>query len=151
MSSSYVRGKIKDFLGDNSNETVVDLTATFEDFKQMLADAGVQPDAPWLGIQFIGGEEVPVALAATNDQGMYREFGGFYIHVADVARIGGGDSLLTRGETLRNLFRGSRIEDIVIESMTTMNFDVGATLEFEGGYVSGSFLVSYYRDLNLGG
>lgn len=149
MSSAYVRTEIKDFLEDESEETVVDLTAAHQDFKQMLADAGVQPDAPWLGLQFIGEDEIPVALAATNDQGMYRETGAIYVHVCDVARLGAGDLLLTRGEVLRNLFRGRRIEDIVIESVTPMNFDLGATLEFEGGYMSGSFLVAYYRDLNL--
>lgn len=150
MSSSYVRTKIKDFLTAGApSESAVDLTAAFEDFKQMLADAGVQPDAPWLGLQFIGNDEVPVSLSATNVQGMYRETGAIYVHVVGVSRIGVGDSLLARGETLRNLFRGSRIEDIVIESVAPMNFDLGATLEFEGGYTSGSFFVSYYRDVNL--
>lgn len=149
MSSAYVRTQIKDFLEAESDETVIDLTALFKDFKQMLAEAGVQPDASWLGLQFIGDDEIPIALAATNDQGKYRETGAIYFHVATVAKIGAGDGLLTRGETLRDLFRGRRIGSITIDSVTPMNFDSGATLEFEGGYMSGSFLASYRRDLDL--
>lgn len=150
MSSVYVRTEIKSFLATNApSETVIDLTALFDDFREMLAEEGVQPDAPWLGLQFTGDDEIPIALAATNDQGKYRETGTIYFHVAMVARLGAGDSLLTRGETLRNLLRGRRIGDITIDSVAPMNFDIGATLEFEGGYMSGSFLVSYRRDLDL--
>ncbi len=65
------------------------------------------------------------------------------------AQIGVGDALLQRGEVLRNLFRGRRIGDIIIDSVSPMNFDSGATLEFEGGYMSGSFFMSYRRDLAL--
>lgn len=150
MSSMYVRTQIKDFLATNApTEDVVDLTAAFDDFKQLLADSNIQPEAPFLGLQFQGDDEIPVALAATNDQGKYRETGAIYLHVADSAQLGVGDSLLTRGEVLRNLFRGRRIGAIIIESVTPMNFDLGATLEFEGGYMSGSFLMSYQRDLDL--
>lgn len=149
MSSVYVRTQIKDFLEAQSGETVIDLTAIADDFKQMLAEAGVQPDAAWLGLQFIGDDEVPIALAATNDQGKYRETGAIYFHVAAIARLGAGDGLLTRGETLRDLFRGRRIGSIIIDSVTPMNFDNGATLDFEGGYMSGSFLAAYRRDLDL--
>ncbi len=149
MSSEYVRTQVKDFLDDNSAEDYIDLTAHFEELAEMIAEAGIQPDAPWLGLQFVGGDEVPVGLSATNDQGLYRETGVFQLHVVAEAAIGVGNGLLTRGETLRNLFRGRRIGDIVIESVSPMNFDAGATLEFEGGYMSGTCFVSYYRDLNL--
>jgi len=149
MSSLYVREQVKQFLADESDETVVDLTAEYEEIHQLLADSEVQPDAPWLGIEFLGDEELPIALAATNDQGKYREFGAIFLHVVDVARLGAGNGLLTRGEDLRNLFRGRRIGSILITGMTTMNFANGATLEFEGGYMSGSFQVSYQRDLDL--
>jgi hypothetical protein len=149
MSSAYVRTQIKDFLETNSSEDVVDLTADFQEIKELLDDSGIQPDAPWLGVQFQGDDEIPVALAATNDQGKYRETGAIYIHVVSTARLGVGDALLTRGEVLRNLFRGRRIGDILIESVTPMNFDSGATLQFEGGYMSGSFLMAYQRDLDL--
>lgn len=149
MSSPYVRTQIKDFLAANSGESVIDLTALFEEIKELLAENNIQPDAPWLGVQFVGSDEIPVALSATNDQGLYRETGAIYFHVVATAQLGVGDAMLTRGETLRNLFRGRRIGDIIVDSVTPMNFDSGATLAFEGGYMSGSFFVSYRRDLNL--
>ena len=149
MSSAYVRQQVKQLLEAESEETVVDLTSLFGELKEMLADAEVQPDAPWLGLQFIGDDEIPIALAATNDQGKYRENGAIYFHVVAAAKLGNGDGLLTRGEDLRNLFRGRRIGNIVIENVTPMNFDNGATLQFEGGYMSGSFLAGYYCDIDL--
>jgi hypothetical protein len=149
MSSVYVRTQIKDFLDDNSNEDVIDLTAQFDEIKELLSENDIQPDAPWLGLSFIGDDEVPVSLAATNDQGLYRETGAIHFHVVSEAKVGVGDALLTRGETLRDLFRGRRIGEIVIDSVTPMNFDSGATLQFEGGYMSGSFFASYRRDKNL--
>lgn len=149
MSSIYVRQQIKQFITDNSQETVVDLSAQFEDLRELLGENDVQPDAPWLGLTFIGNDELPVSLSATNDKGLYRETGVVSLHVVSEARIGVGDSLLTRGETLRNLFRGRTIGNITIESVGPMNTESGATLEFEDGYMSGTVLVSYHRDLNL--
>lgn len=149
MSSVYVRTQVKQFLADNSNEKVVDMTSQFEELRQLLSENDIQPDAPWLGVQFIGSDEVPVSISATNDVGLYRETGAVQLHVVAEAKIGVGDSLLTRGETLRNLFRGRRIGDIVIESVTPLNTEAGATLEFEDGYMSGTCIVAYYRDLNL--
>lgn len=145
-----MRDQIKTFIADNApSESVVDLTSLFEELKELLADFGVQPDSPWLGIQFIGSDEVPIGLAANNTTGKYRENGAIYFHVVDIARLGNGDGLLTRGEALRNLLRGRRIGDILVESVTPMNFDSGATLQFEGGFMSGSFFISYIRDLDL--
>ncbi len=149
MSSEYVRTTVKTFLGDNSNETVVDLTSLFQEIKELISDLEIQPDAAWLGLEFIGGDEIPVGLAATNDQGKYRETGAIHLHVVEPARLGVGDIMISRGEVLRNLFRGRRIGDIIIESVTPMNFNSGATLQFEGGYMSGSFLMSYQRDIDL--
>jgi hypothetical protein len=125
------------------------LTALYGELGETLADQGVQPDAAWLGLDFIGDGEEPISLSATNDQGLYREVGAIYFHVVETARIGVGDVILSRGETLRNLIRGRRIGDIVIERVSPMNFGVGGTLHFEDGYMSGSFLVSYHRDLGL--
>lgn len=152
MSSVYVRDQIKTFIAANSAEKVVDLTAAFEEIKELLVVEGVTTDAPWLGLQFIGDDEEPIALAATNDQGKYREFGSIFFHVCAIAQLGaanGPNGLLTRGEALRNLLRGRHIGDIIIQHVTPMNFDSGATLQFEGGYVSGSFQVAYQRDLDL--
>ncbi len=150
MSSAYVRTQIAGFLAANApSEKTIDLTALFGEISEEIEAAGIDPDSPWLGIQYIGDDEIPVGLAASNEQGLYRETGAILIHVVDVARLGVGAGLLTRGETLRNLFRGRRIGDIIIESCTPMNFDDGATLQFEGGFMAGTFSVSYMRDLNL--
>ncbi len=150
MSSVYVRDTVKAFIATNApSEKLVDLTARFEELKELLIEEGIADDSPWLAIDFVGDDEIPVGLSATNDQGLYRETGAIYIHVIDVARLGGAGGMLTRGETLRNLFRGRRIGDILIESVTPMNFNSGATLQFEGGFMSGSFIIGYERDLNL--
>lgn len=149
MSSVYVRQQIKAFLEAESDENVVDLTGEFEEVKDLLEDFDLQPGAPWLGVEFIGDEEIPVSLAATNDQGKYREFGSVAFHVVGEARVGGAAPLEARGDTLQNLFRGRRIGNILITGMTMMNFSSGATLQFEGGYMSGTFQVTYQRDLDL--
>lgn len=149
MSSLAVRTAVKQFLADGSDEDVIDLTGQFENLVDVVKDADLQPDAPWLGLEFIGGEELPVGLAATNDQGLYRETGAIHLHVVALGRLAVGDELVSRGETLRNLFRGARMDGIVIESVSPLNTGPGATLEFEAGYVSGSIEVAYYFDLNL--
>jgi len=147
MSSSQVRTAIKDLLDDESAENVVDITGHFEDFKVLLQDEGIQPNAPWLGLEFIGDDEIPISLSATNELGLYRETGLIVLHVAAEAKIGVGDSLVQRGEVLRNLFRGRRIGNIVIESVTPINTSRGATLEFDGGYMSGTINMAYYCDI----
>lgn len=150
MSSIYVREQVMDFIEDNlPGETLVDLTSDFQELKELLADNGLQPDAPWLGIDFIGADEEPASLAANGETGCYRETGAFQIHICTIARLGNGNSILTRGEAVRNLFRGKNINGVIIESMTLVNTNAGATLQFEGGYMSGTFIVSYIRDLNL--
>lgn len=147
MSSLAVRDLVRDFLADNSSETVIDLTGHFEDLRELLAVEGVQPDAPWLGLEFIGDEEVPVSLSATNTKGLYREFGQIQLHICAIAKIGVGASLETRAEALRNLFRGERIGAIVVEGVSPINTGPGATLEFDAGYVSGTVSVTYHFDI----
>ncbi len=150
MSSTLVRNAVKQFLADSATtETVIDISAQFDEMDEVLSQAGLSNDAPWLGLEFIGDDEIPVALAATNEIGLYRETGSIVLHVCAEARIGVGDSMLARGEVLRNLFRGSRMGPVVVESVTPINFGPGATLEFEGGYVSGTITISYYADINL--
>lgn len=150
MSSSAVRTLVKQFIDDNSDESVVDLTAHFEELSELLAEEGVQPDAPWLGLEFIADDEEPVSLTADNSKGLYRETGLIQLHICSVAQIGAGAGLLTRAEVLRNLFRGRRIGGIVVERVSPMNTGRGATLEFEGGYVSGTVSVAYHYDLTPG-
>jgi len=146
MSSLAVRNLVRNFLADKSTENVVDLTGHFEDLRVLLNEEGIQPDAPWLGLEFIGDDELPVSLAATNDQGLYREVGSIVLHVCTMGAIGCGYDLENRGEVLRDLFRGERIGGVVIESVSPIRTGPGATLEFEGGYVSGSITVGYYYD-----
>lgn len=150
MSSSAVRTQVKDFLEANSSEDVVDMTGHFEDLRQLLADSEVTPDSPWLGLEFIGDSEDPVSLSADNEKGLYREFGLIQLHICAIAKIGVGADIVSRGEILRNLFRGRRIGSIVVESVSPINTGPGATLEFEAGYVSGTVSVSYKHDFSPG-
>jgi len=146
LSSAYVRTKVKDFLTANSSETeTVDLSVQYKDIFEIV----VSYDSVWLGLEFFGGTEVPITVPATNTQGKYRETGAVYFHVVEPAKAGAVDSILTRGEALRSLLRGQRIESILIEEVTPLNYGSGATLQFEGGFVSASFLASYERDLDL--
>lgn len=150
MSSPSVRTKFKNFLAAEApTEKLIDLTAQYAEIKEMITDAGLGSRDPWLGIEFIGDDELPITVPATNGTGKYREIGSVFIHVVDVAKLGAGDTLLTRGEVLRNLMRGRRIDSVVIQSVTPMNFQAGATLSFEGGYMSGSFIISYENDVDL--
>lgn len=150
MSSQAVRTLTTDFLAANSAETVVDLTAHYEELRELLAEAEVQPDTPWLGVDFIGDGEEPVSLSADNTKGLYRETGLIQLHVCAVARLGVGANLITRGEALRNLFRGRRIGGIVVDTVSPVNTGPGATLEFEAGYVSGTISVAYHYDFTPG-
>lgn len=146
MSSAFVRTKFKDFLTTNSSETeFIDLSVQYENVIDIVSSY----DAVWIGMEFFGDTEVPITVPATNDQGKYREIGSLYLHIVEPAKAGAADSILTRGEALRDILRGQRIESILIEEVTPLNFGSGATLQFEGGFTSASFLASYERDLDL--
>lgn len=150
MSSSYVRTHIKNFLSANApTEKFVDLSALYAELPDALNEMGVTPDDPWVGLEFIGDDEVPITVGSNNTHGKYRETGAIYIHVVDVAKLGVSGSILTRAETLRTLLRGQRIGSMIIESVTPVSFEGGATLQFEGGYMSGSFILSYQSDTDL--
>jgi hypothetical protein len=150
MSSSYVRTQIKNFLTANApTESIVDLSGQYEELQDLLTRLSISMDGPWVGVQFIGNEEVPITVNSTNTSGKYRETGAVYIHVIDIAKLGVSDSILTRAETLRSLFRGQKIGSIFIESVTPTNFESGAALTFEDGFMSGTFILGYLRDLDL--
>lgn len=150
MSSANVRTGVLNFLTTNlPTETLIDLDGKYDEIKKLVEDAGISSDAPWLGVEFIGDDEVPITVPAGNNIGRYRETGGIYFHVVGVAAIGIKNTILTRAETVRNLMRGQRIGDILIESVTPANFGEGASLNFEGGYIAASFLVSYEFEINL--
>jgi hypothetical protein len=150
MSSEYVRNQVKTFISTNlPAENLVDLTGEYDDLDKVLDRHGLGYEDPWLGLQFIAGEEIPINITSTNTIGCYREFGIVLVHFVAMAALGAGGGIITRGENFKGIVRGQRINDIVIESVGSINFESGSTLEFEGGYISGTISLSYYRDLNL--
>jgi hypothetical protein len=150
MSSSFVRTSILSFLGSGSSETLIDLTAEYDDIKDMIKDAGIGVNDPWLGVQFVGADERPVDIGATNTRGKYREEGIIYLHIVDIAKLGVHNGILTRAEALRNLFRGRRINGTVkIIAVSPPNFGEGVTLSFAGGYTAALVQIDYQRDLDL--
>lgn len=150
MSSVYVRTQIKNFITANApTEKQADMSGGYEELEEFLDQYSITMFDPWLGLQFIPGEEVPITLPADNTRGKYREIGAVYIHVTDVASPTARDNILARGEALRDLFRGQRVGEVKIEAMTPLNFELGATLNFEGGFISGSFILSYEYDRDL--
>lgn len=149
MSSVYVRDEIKAFIAANSAETVVDISMDYRDLEEMLSDNSLDYESQWIALQFVGSEEVPLGLTANNTQGKYRETGLVFIHVINPIIGSYASQILSRSETLRNLFRGQRINDIIVESVGPINTDDGTTLQFEAGFTSGTFAVNYYRDLDL--
>lgn len=152
MSSAYVRTQIKNFIATNlPTENSVDLTNEFDTVGEMLVASGYHEyKDPWLGIQFIGSDELPVSISSTNLKGKFRETGSVFLHVVEPAkRTIATDNILTRGEALRSNLRGQRIGDIIVESVTPLNFEATSTLQFEGGFTSASVIVNYYRDLSL--
>ncbi len=150
MSSTTVRSAIKTFLTTNAPTVKVsDLSGGWLDIMDHLAGDSIGPADDWIGLQFLGNDEVPVTVGAINNSGKYRESGAIYIHVVGVAKTGVRDSILSRAETLRTLFRGQRIGGITINSVTPVNFELGATIEFEAGFISGSFILDYENEINL--
>lgn len=149
MSSLYVRNEIKDFLTANFPvESQVDISAEYGNLSKMLDKAGVGKTDPWLALQFVGSDEVPISVGSLN-KGCYREIGAIFLHIVEPVKLGVIDPLLTRAEALRDGFRGRRIGDIIVDSVTPPNTESGATLEFEGGYTSATINISYRRDLNI--
>lgn len=150
MSSVYVRTQIKTFLSTYaSSEPVIDLTGQYEELVDLLEYSSLTKDSPWVGVQFIGSDEIPITIGSTNVEGKYRETGAVYIHVVDIAKLGVADNILARAETLRDLFRGQRIGRIIIDSVTPTNTEAGAALRFEDGFMSGAFIIGYYCDFDL--
>lgn len=154
MSSKFVRDEIMQYLNTEfgASETIIDLTGHFLELEDVLNDAGISHGDPWLGVQFIGGVEVPVDIGATNQKGKYREQGAIFLHIVDMARLGVHNAILNRAEVIRNKFRGQRIgvgEKILIEGVSPANFGEGITLSFTGGYTAAVVQVDYQRDLDL--
>lgn len=150
MSSVYVRDQLKAFIGtDLATENLIDLTGEYRDVDDVIAGASLTFKDPWLGIQFVGSQDIPITVAANNIQGLYREIGTVMLHIVEMASSTSTGDILTRSETIRDAFRGQRINDIIVEEVTPPNFEQGATLDFESGYVAATIILSYERDLNL--
>lgn len=143
MSSATTRTEIKNYLTANTAEPFIDLSGEFREFLDLLAAESIGQDDEWLAIQFIGSSEEPISIIA----GCYREFGSVFIHVVAPINIGAIDGILTRCETIRSIFRGKRINDIVVESVSPPNTEIGTTLEFDNNFISASFTIDYYRDI----
>lgn len=151
MSSIYVREEVKQFILNNFlNEALVDFTGEYDSIKDMLDKNGLTQRDNFLGIQFLSPDELPASVFSNNTNGKYRETGIIFLHISEPV-VGGGevDKILLRGEVIRDKFRGQRINDVVINSVTPVNFEASGTLQFEGGFTSGSIIVNYYRDKSL--
>jgi len=151
MSSKFVRDEIVNFLTlECPTESVIDLTAEFSEVEDMLNEHSLDHGDPWLGVQFLGSEEIPVDIGATNTRGKYREIGAIYLHIVAVAKLGVHNDILTRAEVIRSKFRGRRIgQTILIEGVAPANFGEGITLSFSGGYTAAVIQLDYQRDLDL--
>ena len=151
MSSKFVRDEILSFLATElPTESVIDLTAEFAELEDLLQAHGKSFGDPWLGVQFLGSQEVPVDIGATNTRGKYRELGAIYLHIVDVAKLGVHNAILNRAEAIRDKFRGRRIgQTILIEGVSPANFGEGITLSFNGGYTAAVIQLDYQRDLDL--
>ena len=146
MSSKYVREQTISFITDNlpSEEDVIDLTAEFDEMNDLLDSSGLTYEDNWLGCQFIGTDENPIAVGNRD----YRESGSIFLHVVAPAKKGVRASLIDRAEAIRDAFRGKRQNDVVFESVTPPNFEAAATLQFQDGWTACSVIVNYYRDLH---
>lgn len=150
MSSTNVRTEFASQLTANfPSEKVVDLSGQFSYLNDLLTAEGVGSEDPWLGISFQGGSEDPITVNAGPDRGKYREHGLAYFHIVDVAKAGAVDNMNTRADALRTYFRGRNMNGVIVLSVTPQNFDAGATLDFDDGWMSCSFMVEYQYDINL--
>jgi len=143
MSGVLTRTEIKNYFGANSVETLIDISGEFREIKNLLTDEVIADTDNWVAIQFVGNAEEMISIP----KGCYREFGTISFHVVAPIAIGAIDGILTRCETIRSLYRGKRINDIIIESVSPPNTEIGTTIDFESNFMSASFFVDYYRDI----
>ena len=152
MSSKTVRDAIKNYLSStHPTENIIDITEEIEDLQDLIEGAGLvyQEDA-WLGIDFIGFDEYPIDVLATNTTGKYREEGVLMIYVVEAVNkqdvMNPRDRILVRAENILNSLRGKRLNGVVIERLTTPNFQAGSNLQFEGNYVSAMLSATFHFD-----
>lgn len=159
MSSARVVQATMDYLtSEFPSVKKVDMSGSFQELKDMLAEAptAITMEEDWIGLTFIGNDETPRTIPATGVKGKYRETGVIMIHVVSVAKSGLGmlastqSAIRTRAEALRDKFRGRRIGNTYkVFAVTPPNFAKGATLDFDGGHISATIMISYESDLDL--
>lgn len=143
MSSIDVRNKVKLYFNTNWSETIVDMSGESREIRDLLSDEGLSSTDVWIGLQFIGSSEEMIS----TPKGCYRESGSISIHVVAPISSTAIDDILLRCKTIRSLFRGRRIDEIIIESVSPPNTEVGTTIDFEANFTSASFFIDYYADI----
>lgn len=150
MSSKYVRDQVKSFITSKfPTEKILDLSAEYLEFSDLMVQEGVGPDDTFIAIQFIGDRNTPMSIASTNTSGVFREVGAIFIHIVEPVQKGVIDNIVSRGDAYIEAFTSQRIGQVVMTDVNPLNTAQGSTLEFQGGYTSGSIYMSYYRDRNL--
>ncbi len=150
MSALYVRDQFKQFLLEKfPSENFIDLTGQFGNIQEFIEDSGITRNDNWIGLEFLGDDEVAVGLAADHEQGCYREFGVVVLHIVDIAAIGVGQDIVLKAESIRNTLRGRRINDIIINSVSPPDFRSSSTLQFESGYIGASISANYQYTFNI--
>jgi hypothetical protein len=150
MSSLDVRDKFKNFLQAVApSEKLVDITGEFDEVQEVLEEYGIGSSEPWVGVQFVGADEVPVSLTVTDTSGKYREQGVIFLHIVAIAKLGGQNGIIERGDDLKKKIRGKNIQGILINSVSPPLTGNGATLNFSGGYTAALVQINYTYDTDL--
>lgn len=155
MSSITVRTLIKDFIAAQlPGEVLIDLSDEVGEFKELVEEAGLTyMEDRWLGIDFMGFDEYPVDILATNTTGCYREEGTIMLFVVEAMNTGNPpsprDKILIRAESIMNAFRGMRISSLIVHRISPANFKSESNLGFEGGYTSAMVSIDFHNDRHL--
>jgi len=138
LSSAYTRTEFKGYLTANWTGT-----NTFKDISDFeTIDDFPNPPEEILVLEFVSVSEQNISLGPRD---CYRERGAINCHILVPS---GYDSTngITICENLRNLLRGIRINNVVIESITPPTNRDGAALSVDGIYDGWAVSVSYYTD-----
>jgi hypothetical protein len=153
MSSLTVRTLLKDFIATKlPAEVLIDLSDEVGEFQELVEAAGLEYTVDkWLGIDFIGFDEYPVDILATNTTGCYREDGTVMLFIVEPMNSTGSprDKILIRAESIMNAFRGERISSLIIHRISPANFKAESNVSFEGGYTSAMISIDFHNDKNL--
>jgi len=150
VSSLAVRDSVMAFLAaEFPSEKLIDLSAEYDQFDQLMEAYGLTLSDDWLGIQFVGDEEEPVALSANNAEGGYREYGSIAIHCVTPASMNGRRPMLQRAENIRKKLRGQRLSGgVMIMECNPANTEAGAAIQFDSGFMGATFFTTYYIDIS---